>query len=73
MQIAVKHLAGLISEKRNEPYAKVMTMLRCQFAFAAMRSSLVCLRGSRSNLSFNDVKGMMDTSAELAVSELRQL
>jgi hypothetical protein len=39
MQIAVKHLAGLISEKRNEPYAKVMTLLRCQFAFAAMRSS----------------------------------
>ena len=23
MQIAVKHLAGLISEKRNEPYAKL--------------------------------------------------
>ena len=47
-QIALKHLALLLAEKRGEKYADVMSLLRCRFAFSIARSALVCLRGSRS-------------------------
>ena len=42
-----KRLASLISEKRKESYACVMGWLRCVVSFCLLRSSLVCLRGTR--------------------------
>ena len=48
MQIALKHLALLLAEKRGERYADVIGLLRCGFAFSIARSALICLRGSRS-------------------------
>ena len=48
MQIALKHLALLLAEKRGERYADVIGLLRCRFAFSIARSALICLRGSRS-------------------------
>ena len=71
MTIAVKYLAGRIAEKTHEPYQKVVSVLRCQFAFAAMRSALVCLRGSRDLRAVSrNVQGMVDTSATLIASDL---
>ena len=64
MQIAVKHA------KRNEPYSKVASILRCRFAFAAMRAALICLRGSR-DIRHVNVLAAIDTPAEVAVSELQ--
>jgi len=56
MSIAIKHLARLQAEKRNENYSKVISLLRCRLSFAMSRSALVCLRGSRSIIPrvFND-------------------
>lgn len=48
MEIALKHLASRISEREGQAYSRVMALLRCRFGFAMARSSLVCLRGTRS-------------------------
>ena len=47
MTAALKHLAAKLAEKRNEPYHQTIGLMRVRFAFAMMRSSLICLRGSR--------------------------
>ena len=43
-----KALAEKISTKRNENYADVMRYLRVKLSFLALKSTLLCLRGSRS-------------------------
>ena len=48
MDVALKVLGGKLAEKNNEVYSHVMGDIRARFAFAIARSSLVCLRGSRS-------------------------
>jgi len=48
MNSAIKHLAQKISIRTNEPYPKVVGVLRCRLSFEMLRSVLVCLRGSRS-------------------------
>ena len=48
MNTAIKHLAQKISIRTNEPYPKVVGVLRCRISFEMFRSALVCLRGSRS-------------------------
>ena len=45
--VFVKRLASLISQKRNESYSCVLGWLRCVMSFCLLRSSLVCLRGTR--------------------------
>ena len=49
----LKRLASQISDKKNKPYSVVMNFLRCRLSFSILRSSLLCLRGSRSNRSLN--------------------
>jgi hypothetical protein len=68
MQIALKHLANKIAEKRKARYPLIVTLLRRKMAFAMMRSALVCLRGSRSRHP-RWVGPLED--AELASSQLR--
>ena len=48
MNTAIKDLAQKISIRTNEPYPKVVGVLRCRISFEMSRSALVCLRGSRS-------------------------
>ena len=48
MSVALKVLAEKLAEKNNEVYSHVMGDIRARFAFAIARSSLICLRGSRS-------------------------
>ena len=44
-----KRLADMIAQKRQHPYS-VMGWLRCRLSFASLRSSIMCIRGSRSSL-----------------------
>jgi len=44
-----KHLASLLSEKRNEHYAIMMGWIRCCLSFSLLRSAIRYLRGSRSS------------------------
>jgi len=43
-----KHLASLISEKRDDHYGVVMG---CCLSFSVLRSAIHCIRGSRSSAS----------------------
>ena len=43
-----KALAERLSTKTGERYAYVMNFIRCKLSFMCIRSSLLCLRGSRS-------------------------
>jgi hypothetical protein len=44
---AIKELAVMLSNQRNEPYSHTICLLRCRISFALMRASSTCLRGSR--------------------------
>ncbi len=46
-QICYKRLAGLLAEKRKEPYSQVMGWMRTTLSFCLLRSAILCLRGSR--------------------------
>ena len=48
--VVYKRLANLLSISRNEPYSVIMGWLRCRISFALLRSSLSCIRGTRSRL-----------------------
>ena len=60
-----KRLADLLSQKRQQPYAAVMGWLRCRLSFACLRSSILCIRGSRSSSH----RPIRDTDISLASSE----
>ena len=47
--IAYKRLASLPASKRDQPYCKTMGWLMCSLSFALLRSSILCIRGSRSS------------------------
>ncbi len=42
-----KRLAGMIADKRGEPYGQVMGWIRAMTTFSLLRSAVLCLRGSR--------------------------
>ena len=44
-----KRLADMIAHKRQQHYSVVMGWLRCRISFASLRSSVMCIRGSRSS------------------------
>ena len=60
-----KALAEKISKKKGERYDDIMRYLRVKFSFLALKSTLLCLRGSRS-LS----KPNIDCDYGLALNEL---
>ena len=62
-----KRLADMLSQKRQHPYPTVMGWLRCRLSFASLRSSIMCIRGSRSSLH----RPSYGTDITLAASEGR--
>jgi hypothetical protein len=45
--IFYRRLASLIAEKRQQPYSLTIRWMRCHLNFSLLRSSIMCLRGSR--------------------------
>jgi len=75
MSVALKFLAHKIAVKEGSHYSKVVDVLRCRFSFAAARTALICLRGSRS--LFNNRKftgsanvGDRDAPADLVFASM---
>ena len=65
--VVLKRLGGLLAEKHAASYSSVMGLLRCRLSFALLRSSIMCIRGSRSSCWH---PGRIDfTTTVLAVSE----
>lgn len=64
----MKRLAEKLSEKQNLPVAVVSGWLRCRLSFALLRTTLLCLRATRSskklqvenNIEFAVVAARMD-------------
>jgi hypothetical protein len=48
---ALRKLASMVAEKRGENYSHTIALLRLRISFALIRSSLVCLRGTRHRVS----------------------
>ena len=47
-----KRLASLLTRKRDQPYSHVIGWIRCHLEFSLLRSSITCLRGTRSIAGF---------------------
>ena len=47
-QVYHKRLVELLSTKKGEDYSSTMSWIRNRISFAILRTSLLCLRGSRS-------------------------
>ena len=47
--VVTKRLGSLLAEKHDIPYSSMMGLLRCRLSFALLRSSVMCIRGSRSS------------------------
>ena len=62
----LKRLAEQISEKKNIHRSVVAGWLRCRLSFALLRTSLLCLRGTRRKKIY-----LNDNDIELAVSEAK--
>ena len=43
----LKRLASRLADKRDLPYNVTMSWLRCRLSFSLLRSSILCMRGSR--------------------------
>ena len=50
-----KHIAQNYSQKNEEKYEKVLSLIRCKLSFSILRSVLTCVRGSCSVSSDNVV------------------
>ena len=48
--IVYKRIAFLISTKLDKPYCVVINFIRCQLSFSLLRSTISCLRGTRTKL-----------------------
>jgi len=46
--VALKRLAGLISEKHGQPYSSALAFIRCRLTFSLISSAVVCLCAPRS-------------------------
>ena len=62
-----KRLALLIAEKHDEPYSTVIGWIRCRLSFSLLRSSLLCVRGSRRRS--RDSNGLDTGLISVAVAE----
>ena len=58
--VMYRRLANLLSDKWNSPYSLIMGWLRCSLSFSLLRSSLMCLRGSRSSSGSPGVPAAVD-------------
>ena len=43
-----RRIAGMISEKKKQDYGQTIKWLRCRLSYALLRSSIMCIRGTRS-------------------------
>ena len=50
-KVVYKKLAAMIATKHNQPYSQTINWLRCRLSFSLLRSSIMCLRGSRSSVN----------------------
>ena len=65
-QVVVKKLAAVLSDKQGISKSVVTGWLRCRLSFALLRTTLLCVRGTRARRNYNN-----DANIEVAVSTAR--
>jgi len=65
-QVVVKKLAAVLAEKQGVSRSVATGWLRCRLSFALLRTTLLCVRGTRARRNFPN-----DSNIELAVSAAR--
>ena len=67
--VVYKRIATLTAEKLGKPYSTVMNFIRCKLSFSLLRSTISCLRGTRSKLF--DYHTSLTNNIDLALTEGR--
>ena len=57
-----KRLATLIASKYQKPYNSVINCVCCRLSFASLRSTLLCVRGTRSSLPYSRLEHLIASS-----------
>ncbi len=65
---ALNKLASMLADKRKEDYSHTITLLRMRISFALIRTSIVCLRGTRLRPQF----ASSHFPSDAVLQELRQ-
>ncbi len=65
--LIVKRISEMISERNGIPKSVVSGWLRCRLSFALLRTTLLCVRGTRVKRVYHD------TNIELAVSAAKMI
>ena len=66
-----KRLAEMIAEKRAINTSIASCWIRTKISFSLLRSTLLCIRGSRSTQRINEVENLAATDIMAAVNESR--
>ena len=63
--VVFKRISSMIAEKTCQAYHSVIRLIRCRVSFSLLRSTITCLRGSRSSRCTTP----LDTVVDLALAE----
>ena len=47
--VVLRRLAGLLAERTDTPYSKIVNVIRCRLTFSLLDSAIMCIRGARSS------------------------
>ena len=64
-------LADLMAEKKHQPRSHVVAWMRCRLSFSLLRSSLLCLRGTRRSTPTTTDISDLDCEATVVESGIR--
>ena len=70
-KVVYKKLAAMIASKHNQPYSQTINWLRCRLSFSLLRSSIMCLRGSRSSANHPANPQFQEAAIEQALHDGR--
>ena len=69
--VVYKRLASLHADKFEKPYSEIIHWLRCRLSFSLLRSSIMCIRGSRSAIHRPASPLLLGDNIDLACAEGR--
>ena len=70
-KVVYKKPAAMIASKHSQPYSQTINWLRCRLSFSLLRSSIMCLRGSRSSANHPKYPQIQEAAIEQALHDGR--
>ena len=71
-KVMYKKLASMIATKHNHPYSQAVNWLCCRLSFFLLRSSIMCIRGSRSSANHPANSQMPEAAIDRALYDSRE-